>query len=102
MLEAPVISEAELRQVIKQEIARLIDGRLTAEEIEDDEPLYSVPGTRASRIELDSLDALELSFAIEQAIGTEAQPDVPPEQPLTVDALLILIRGTLSQPSSKQ
>ena len=68
--ERIAISEEELKALLKQEIARLKDGAIHAEEIDDDEPLFSIPGECESRIELDSLDALELAFAIEQATGT--------------------------------
>jgi acyl carrier protein len=87
------ITEAELRRVIKQEIARLTDGRLSPDDIADDEPLFTVPGEHVSRIELDSLDALELSFAIEQATGVEQPQEAGWEELLTVDAVI----GTLVQ-----
>jgi acyl carrier protein len=82
------ITEAELRRVIKQEIARLTDGRLSPDDIADDEPLFTVPGEHVSRIELDSLDALELSFAIEQATGIEQPQEAGWEELLTVDAVV--------------
>jgi acyl carrier protein len=71
--ERTVMSEAELKALLKQEIERLKEGAIRAEEIDDDEPLFSIPGECESRIELDSLDALELAFAVEQATGI-AQP----------------------------
>ncbi len=85
------ITEAELRRVIRQEIARLTDGRLRPEDIADDEPLFSVPGEYDSRIELDSLDALELSFAIEQATGMEQPVEAGWRLLLTVDAVVRML-----------
>jgi acyl carrier protein len=72
--ERTAINEVELKALLKQEIARLKDGAITADEIDDEEPLFSIPGECDSRIELDSLDALELAFAVEQATGI-TQPE---------------------------
>lgn len=82
------ITETELRRLLKEEIARLTDGRLWPEDIADDEPLFSVPGECNSRIELDSLDALELSFALEQATGMEQPNALGWEDLLTVSAVI--------------
>jgi hypothetical protein len=46
------------------------------------------PGEHVSRIELDSLDALELSFAIEQATGVEQPQEAGWAELLTVDAVV--------------
>jgi hypothetical protein len=63
------MTEAEFKTLLKREISRLIEGRIAPEDIDDDEPLFTIPGECESRIELDSLDALELAFAIEEATG---------------------------------
>ena len=73
-VQAIQIDEGQLRMLLKQEISRLKEGKIAPEDIDDDEPLFSMPGEFESRIELDSLDALELVFAVEQATGL-AQPD---------------------------
>lgn len=72
------IDEAALKALLKQEIERLKEGAIRADEIDDDEPLFSIPGECESRIELDSLDALELAFAVEQATGLTQPEDWSP------------------------
>ncbi len=89
---ATVIDEAALRRLIKQEVSRLTDGRIAPEDIADDEPLFSIPGECDSRIELDSLDALELAFAIEEATGVRPPDDVDYHALLSVNALAELAR----------
>lgn len=82
------MNESKLRSLIKDEVARLKDGYLLPGQIEDDEPLFSIPGEAESRIDLDSLDALELSFAIEQATGAEQPQELDYHELLTVDAIV--------------
>ena len=95
------IDEAALRRLLKEEISRLTDGRIAADEIGDDEPLFSVPGECDSRIELDSLDALELSFALEQALGTPLPQDVGPEELITVDAATSTVKRLAADQGSR-
>ena len=95
---ATVIDEAALRRLIKEEVSRLTDGRIAPDEIADDEPLFSIPGECDSRIELDSLDALELAFVIEEATGVGQPPEFDYHDLLTVDAILLL----LAQVSGKE
>ncbi len=90
--ERTQISEAELKALLKREVSRLIDGRIPPEEIDDDEPLFSIPGECESRIELDSLDALELAFAIEDTVAVSMRAHLDPQDLLTLDAILQKVR----------
>ncbi|MHB8378014.1 MAG: acyl carrier protein [Dehalococcoidia bacterium] len=89
---ATVIDEAALRRLIKEEVSRLTDGRIAPEDIADDEPLFSIPGECDSRIELDSLDALELAFAIEEATGVGQPAEFGYEEVTTVARILDFAR----------
>lgn len=88
----------DLRTLLKQEIARLTDGRLAAEDIADDEALFTVPGEFDSRIDLDSLDALELVFALEEATGTVHPETFDYRELLNIEAVVSFVRrNKLSQ-----
>jgi acyl carrier protein len=85
------MDEADLRALIKREVARLIEGRVPPEEIADDEPLFSIPGECDSRIELDSLDGLELAFAVEEATGIHQPADLEIHELLNVGAIMLFV-----------
>jgi hypothetical protein len=89
------MTEAEFKALLKREISRLIDGRIAPEDIDDDEPLFSIPGECESRIELDSLDALELAFAIEDAAQAAQPQQWEPINFLNVARCTAVLRGDL-------
>lgn len=91
------IDEAQLRTLLKQEISRLKEGKIAPEDIDDDEPLFSITGEFESRIELDSLDALELAFALEQATGTKQPEEWDYRDLVSVARVLAYARTSASQ-----
>lgn len=58
-----------------------------------DGQLFSIPGECDSRLDLDSLDALELAFAIEEATGISQPRDLDYRELLTVDAVIATLRS---------
>lgn len=97
-MDGLVAEEQLLRDKLKQEISRLTDDGIAAAEIRDDEPLFSIPGECESRIELDSLDGLELWFAVEQEAGIEQPQDVEIVDVATVDAIMNFVRRLRAGP----
>ncbi len=89
------MTEAEFKALLKREISRLIEGRIAPEDIADDEPLFSIPGECHSRIELDSLDALELWFAVEEATGLAQPQEWEPSDLLSVESCAQLAKGSV-------
>lgn len=86
------MNDSDLRTMIKLEVARLNDGELTANDIRDDEPLFSFAGEVESRIDLDSLDALELAFAIEEATGLAQQSELDYQELKSVNGIVDFVR----------
>ncbi|NBI42684.1 acyl carrier protein [[Haemophilus] felis] len=65
---APELLEQELKKLILQEAEK---DEFEVEEISDDEPLFG----EQSRIQLDSLDALQIAVALQAHFGVRLQGD---------------------------
>ena len=89
--------EAKLRRVLREEISRLKDHSIAPEEILDDEWLFNFPDRPQSRIDLDSLDALELAFSIEQELGIEQPLDVDYMQLTSINQIVAFVATLLPE-----
>ena len=80
-------SEEQIREVIKEEISRLKEGSITAEDIRDDFPLFDFEDDGKDNLGLDSLDGLEIGMSIEDQFDVTIPEDLDYSKLQTVNAL---------------
>lgn len=92
----------DVEQVVRRTLAIILDHRIAAEDIPGDALLFvSDPGSDAAavRLDLDSLDGLELMLSLEAAFGGSVPGEIDTSAIRTVDDLCRFVGMLLLLPS---
>ena len=89
------MDEAAVRQYVKKQIAYLKEDTVEASAVKDDQPLFAEDSDVES-MGLDSLDAAELSMALDSEFDLGAPGDVDLRQFRTVNDIVAFVMGALS------